>query len=381
MTWTRRTSAFLLLAILMAAGLGAAGLGAGGLAAWWHRQHPAAGPAAAGEAPQMVSAMLVRAEPWQSLDKAYGQVRAVQGADLAAPVSGIVSEIDFQSGDMVRAGTVLMRLRLYDDPAKLQQLQSEVALYDADLARDQRQFQAQAISRATLDLDTANLHNYQAQVAAQMQLMDEKVIRAPFDGRLGIRQVNLGQYLPAGNPAVNLESLDPIYVDFNVPQQQVAGIRPGQPVAVSVDAWPGRSFQAKVLAIDSRIDGQSRLATIRASLANHDQALLPGMFAIARLARGAARQVLAVPHAAISFNPYGDFIYVLAPRSGDILVAASRVVVLGETQGDRVVVLSGIKAGDRIVTAGQLKLHGGSLVRIDDSVQPGNDLNPSLPNE
>ena len=153
MTWTRHTTAFLLLAILLA----------GSFAACWHRQQAGPQPAAAaGDAPQMVSAMLVRAEPWQSLDKAYGRVRAVQGADLAAQVSGIVSEIDFQSGDMVRAGTVLMRLRLYDDPAKLQQLQSEAALYNADLARDQKQFQAQAISRATLDLDAANLHNYQA---------------------------------------------------------------------------------------------------------------------------------------------------------------------------------------------------------------------------
>ena len=214
-----------------------------------------------------------------------------------------------------------------------------------------------------------------------MQLMDEKVIRAPFDGRLGIRQADLGQYLPAGTPAVNLESLDPIYVDFNVPQQQVAGIEPGQPVAVSVDAWPARRFQAQVLAVDSRIDGQSRMATIRATLTNHDHALLPGMFAIARLNRGPERQVLAVPHAAISFNPYGDFVYVLASQSEDVLVASLRVVLLGETQGDRVVVLSGLKVGDRIVTAGQSKLRSGSLVRIDNSVQPENDLDPSSAEE
>nr|WP_321984281.1 efflux RND transporter periplasmic adaptor subunit [uncultured Lichenicoccus sp.] len=371
MTWTRRTPAFLLLPSLLACGL----------ATLWHRQPPPPAPAAAADATQVVSAMTVHPEPWQSLDKAYGQVRAVEGADLAAQVSGIVSEIDFRSGDMVHAGTVLLRLRLYDDPAKLQQLQSQVELYDADLARDRKQFEAQAISRATLDLDTANLHNAQAQVAAQMQLMDEKVIRAPFDGRLGIREVDLGQFLPAGNAAVNLESLDPIDVDFNVPQQQVATVAPGQPVAISVDAWPARRFQARILAIDSRIDGQSRMATIRAALDNHDHALLPGMFAIARLKRGAIRQVLAVPHASISFNPYGDFIYVLAPRNGDVPVATARVVVLGETRGDRVVVLSGLTPGEQVVTAGQSKLHDGSPVRIDNSVQPENDLDPSPPEE
>ena len=372
---TRRAMPILLLTLLLA---GAALL-------WWHRPHagtvPATEPA---EAAQVVSAQVIREEPWQSLRKAYGQVRAMQGANLSSQVSGIVDEIDFQSGEEVKAGTVLMRLRLYDDTAKLQQLQSEVALYAAGLARDQKQFDAKAISRATLDVDTANLRNYQAQAAAQIQVMDEKVVRAPFAGRLGIRQINLGQYLPAGTTVVDLEALDPIYVDFNVPQQQVAGIRPGQPVAVAVDAWPGRDFQAKVLAVDGRIDEQSRMATIRAGLGNSDHALLPGMFAIVRLDRGASRRVLAVPHAAISFNPYGDFVYVLTPpagahdlRTGDLLIASSRVVTLGETQGDRVVVLSGIASGDRVVTAGQLKLRSGASVRMDNSVQPANELNPT----
>ena len=375
MTRTRRAAPILLLTLLLAG----AGL------VWLHRPHASAVTTAEPmAAAQVVSALTIQLQPWQSVHKAYGQVRAMQGADLSSQVSGIVDEIDFQSGAAVKAGAVLMRLRMYDDPARLQQLQSEVTLYAASLARDQKQFDAQAISRATLDVDTANLRNFQAQVAAQVQVMDEKIVRAPFGGRLGIRQVNLGQYLPAGTAVVNLESLDPIYVDFNLPQQQVAGIRPGQPVAVSVDAWPGRNFQATVLAVDSRIDEQSRMATIRASLANADHALLPGMFAIVRIDQGASRPVLAVPHAAISFNPYGDFVYVLTPSPGppsqhgrDVLVANAHVVTLGETTGDRVVVLAGLAPGDRIVTAGQSKLRQGAVVEIDNAVQPADELNPT----
>jgi membrane fusion protein (multidrug efflux system) len=235
----------------------------------------------------------------------------------------------------------------------------------------------QAISRATLDLDTANLRSAQAQVAAQMQAIDEKIVRAPFGGKLGLRLVDTGQYLPAGTPVANLQALDPVYVDFNVAQQQLAHIAPGQAVAITVDAWPGRVFSGSVGAIDNRVDAQSRMASVRASLDNRSHALLPGMFAIVSLEVGEARQVLTVPQAAISYNPYGNFIYVIRQQPGSAgLVAASRVVRLGDKQGDRVVVLAGLAPGDRVVTAGQLKLRDGSPVRIDNSVQPENSLLP-----
>ncbi len=352
----------------------------------WHLAHRAAVPAAAAQAaepPQTVSDIVVRRQPWQDRLKAYGQVRAVQGAELSAQVAGIVDEIDFQSGQDVRAGTVLLRLRLYDDPARLQQLQAEVALYTTNLARDQKQFEAQAVSHATLDLDTANLRLVAAQVAAQQQAMEEKVVRAPFGGRLGIREVDLGQYLPPGTAVTTLQALDPIYVDFSVPQQQVGDIRPGRPVEVSVDTYPGRVFHAAVQALDSRIDAQSRMASVRASLDNRDRALLPGMFAVARLDLGPSREVLAVPQTAVSFNPYGDFVYVLTPKAGSpgVLVATSRVVTLGGTQGDRVVVLSGLRDGDTVVTAGQIKLRSGALVVIDNRVQPPDALAPEPPEE
>ncbi len=338
----------------------------------------AAAAAQKAEPPLAVSDLVVRPQPWQGRIKAYGQVRAVQGAGLSSPVAGIVDEIDFRSGQEVKAGTVLLRLRLYDDPAKLQQLQAEVSLYSANLARDQKQFTAQAISHATLDLDTANLRSFQAEVAAQQQQIDEKIVRAPFAGRLGIREVDLGQYLPPGTAVTTLEALDPIFVDFAVPQQQVGAVRPGVPVDVTVDAYPGRVFHAHVQALDNRIDTQSRMASVRAGLDNADHALLPGMFAVAQLDVGAARRELAVPQAAISFNPYGDFVYVLTPKSGSpgVLVATSRVVTLGETRGDRIVVTGGLHAGDTIVTAGQFKLRSGAAVMIDNRMEPGDALAP-----
>ncbi len=358
-----------------------------------HRAAPAQaaqGTAQAAEPPQTVSDIVVRRQPWQDRLKAYGQVRAVQGAELSAQVPGIVDEIDFQSGQDVKVGTVLLRLRQYDDPAKLQQLQAEVALYTTNLQRDQKQFEAQAVSHATLDLDTANLRSYQAQVAAQAQAMEEKIVRAPFTGRLGIREVDLGQYLPPGTAVTTLQALDPIYVDFSVPQQQVGDVRPGRTVDVSVDTYPGRVFHAAVQALDSRIDAQSRMASVRASLDNRDHALLPGMFAVARLDLGPSQEVLAVPQTAVSFNPYGDFVYVLtpqpqepgkAPGSAPVFLATSRVVTLGATQGDRVVVTAGLHDGDTVVTAGQIKLRSGALVVIDNRVQPPNALAPEPPEE
>ena len=353
--------------------------------AWRVSQRQAAPAAAAQESEPSVavSDIVVRPQSWQSQITAYGQVRAVQGAALSSPVAGIVDEIDFRSGEDVKPGTVLLRLRLYGDQARLQQLQAEVSLYSADLLRDQKQFAAQAISRAALDLDTANLRSFQAQVAAQQQQMDEKVVRAPFGGRLGIREVGPGQYLPPGTPVTTLQALDPIFVDVSVPQQQLGDLRPGVAVDVAVDAFPHRVFHAHVLALDNRVDPQSRMVSVRAGLRNADGALLPGMFVVARLDRGAAREALAVPQAAISFNPFGDFVYVLTPQAGrsGVLVARSRVVSLGETRGDRIVVERGLRAGDTIVTAGQFKLRDGAAVTVDNRVQPDDALVPRVQEE
>jgi membrane fusion protein (multidrug efflux system) len=340
-------------------------------AAWllWHMEQQRNKPGAKiADAPPVVLADVLACEDWQSGFQATGQLRAAQGAELSAPVSGIVAEIRFQAGDEVRAGSVLLRLRAYDDDAKLKQLRALVRLWEANLARDKKQFEVQAVSRATLDQDAATLTQYQAQVEAQQQLIEQKLIRAPFDGRIGIRQVDLGQYLSPGTAIASIEALDQLYLDFNVVQRDFSAVHPGQTIQVTVDAWPERLFQANVLAVDSSVDPQSRMVLVRATLDNHDRALLPGMFAVARLDVGSLRPVVAVPQAAVSFSPYGDFIYVLTPKPGEPgrFIASSQVLQLGEQQGDKVVVTSGLKVGDRIVTAGGFKLRTGATVVIGD---------------
>ncbi len=354
--------------------------------AWWLRPpHPGARARAAAAAPAMPAATVstVRAgeQSWRTSLKATGEVRAVQGADLSAEVSGIVDTISFSSGQDVAAGTVLLRLRANDDDARLAQLQALADLAAANLVRDRRQFDAQAISRATLDADESNLRADQAQVAATRAQMAEKVVRAPFAGRLGIRGVDVGQYLTAGTAIVTLQALDPIYVDFSIQQQALSRLRAGQPVGVTVDAWPGRVFHAVVASINSRVDSASRMVMVRAQLDNHDHALLPGMFAVVEVDTGAPEQHLTLPQSAISYNPYGNFVYVLAPGRHGGLVAQSRVIEIGAVRGDQVLILSGVAAGEQVVTAGQLKLRSGAPVLVDNRVLPSEAASPTPEDE
>ncbi|MBE1160655.1 efflux RND transporter periplasmic adaptor subunit [Dyella acidiphila] len=330
-----------------------------------------------------VSAITVQASPWQGQVKAFGQLRAAQGSDLSAEVSGIVDSIDFKSGQNVQAGTVLLRLRPNDDDAKLAALRANAELAAANLARDRQQYALKAISRATLDQDEANEKNAHAQVAAQQAQMAEKVVRAPFSGQLGIRMVDLGQYLTAGTPIVSLQALDPIYLDFNLPQQQLGQVRPGQSVDVAVDSFPGKLFKAQVMAVDSRVDAASRMVAVRADLDNPGHVLLPGMFATARLSVGQPEQVLAIPLAAISFSPHGDYVYVLTPKSGSdhLQTASMRALHVGEQHGDRAIVLDGLTAGEVVVTAGQIKLRNGATVQINNSAQPSDRWHPDAAEE
>lgn len=337
--------------------------------------------APAGEPPATVSAVSAGMQSWQERLSATGDVRAVQGSDLSAEVSGIVDTISFTSGQDVAAGVVLLALRPNDDEARLAQLQAAADLATANMARDRRQFDAQAISRATLDADESNLRADQAQVAAMRAQMTEKIVRAPFAGRLGIRSVDVGQYLTAGTPIVTLQALDPIFVDFNIQQQALSRIVPGQKAHVHVDAWPDRVFTATIASINSRVDTASRMVMVRAELANHDHALLPGMFATVEIDAGAPMQRLTLPQSAISYNPYGNFVYVVAAGRTGSLVAQSRVVETGAVRGDQVSILSGVAAGEQVVTAGQLKLRNGAPVVVDNSVRTSDNPAPAPQDE
>ncbi len=337
--------------------------------------------------PQTVSTIVAEYSEWQPATAAVGSLRAVDGANLSLEVPGIVSQIDFKSGDDVQTGQVLLRLRADDDIAKLHALQATAALAQITYDRDLKQFAAHAVSRATLDNDVATLKNDQAQVEAQQAIVAQKILRAPFAGHIGIRQVDLGQYLAAGTQVVTLQALDPLYADFYLPQQALAHLKVGQTVTVQVDTYPGQNFTGQISAINPQVDPSSRNVQLRATLANPDHRLLPGMFATLDIDTGAKQRLITLPQTAIAYNPYGDTVYVVVDKGGKNamgqpnLIAQQTFVTTGATRGDQVAVLNGIKAGDVIVSAGQIKLHNDIPVLINNSVQPLNDPHPKVPNQ
>jgi membrane fusion protein (multidrug efflux system) len=319
-------------------------------------------------------------QAWQPRVTASGSARAVNGADLAAEIGGVVDQISFQSGQTVTAGTVLLRLRPNDDDAKLAQLQAAAELDAVNLARDQKQLAARGVAQSVVDSDAANLKVARAQVAAQQAVMAEKIVRAPFAGRLGVRQVDIGQYIAAGTTVVTLQQLDPMFVDYYVPQQALAQIKVGGKVEITADGYPGRTFAGTVLAVGAKVDASSRMLQVRATVPNADGALLPGMYVNVSTEAGASEQLVTVPSAAVAYNPYGSLVYILADgkdaQGRDQKTARQQFVTTGAARGDQVSILKGVAAGDIVVTAGQLKLHNGSAVKIDNTVQPLNNPAP-----
>jgi membrane fusion protein (multidrug efflux system) len=319
-------------------------------------------------------------QSWQPMVTAVGSLRASSGADVSPEIGGVVQEIRFESGQTVAAGAVLVRLRLNDDEAKLQQLQAAADLSDVIYKRDLKQLAAQGVAQSTVDTDAGNLRVARAQVAAQQAVMDEKTIRAPFAGRLGVRQVDLGQYVAAGSAIVTLQALDPMFIDFYLPQQALENIKNGQEVTVSVDAYPGRVFTGRITALNAKVDSASRMLQVRASVPNPDGALLPGMFATAAVSSGPASSLVTIPLAAVSYNPYGTLVYLVHSQTdanGQTQATVTQeFVTTGATRGDQVSILKGVSANDVVVTAGQLKLHNNAAVKIDNSVPVTNDAAP-----
>ena len=331
--------------------------------------------------PQTVSATKAAASEWQPNIEAVGSLRAVKGADLSLEVAGVVDTISFTSGDDVEQGAMLLKLRADDDVAKLESLQATADLNAIIYQRDLKQFQIQAVSQATLDTDVANLKNAKAQAAQQQAILDKKFLRAPFAGHLGIRAVDLGQYLGAGTVIVTLQALDPIFLDFFVPQQSVDQVRLGQTVAVRIDAYKDQTFAGEISAINPKVDASSRNVQVRATLKNADHKLLPGMYATVDISTGAPRNYITLPQTAITYNPYGDTVYVVDNKGAQEdgkpqLVARQTFVTTGPTRGDQVAVLKGINEGETIVTAGQIKLHNGTPLLIDNSIMPTADAAP-----
>jgi membrane fusion protein (multidrug efflux system) len=336
---------------------------------------------ALGNPPQTVSVIRAAQGEWQTRIEAIGSLRAVKGADLSLELSGVVESISFNSGDDVAEGAQLLKLRTADDVARLESLQAVAALNEITNERDQKQFKMQAVSQATLDTDAANLKNARAQVVQQQAMIDKKILRAPFAGHLGIRAVDLGQYLGPGTVIVTLQALDPIYVDFFVPQQAIDQLRLEQIVTVHVDAFKGETFTGKISAINPKVDTGSRNVQVRATMQNADHKLLPGMYATVEISTGSPQNYVTLPQTAITYNPYGDTVYIVdnkgnGPDGKPQLTARQTFITIGPTRGDQVAVLKGVEDGDTVVTAGQIKLHNGSVVLIDNSVTPTADAAP-----
>ena len=337
--------------------------------------------AAQSNPPQAVSTAVVGLAAWQPRLEAVGSARAVNGANLSSQISGIVSAIHFESGADVKQGSPLVDLIAEDDIAHLEALKATTELARLTYERDQRLVRTKAISEQTVDSDKWTLKNDEAQVAQQQALVDYKSIKAPFSGRLGIRQVDLGQFLAAGTMVVTLQQLDPIYVDFFLPEQALAQIKVGQHVAAKIDAYPGHAFDGAISAINSLVDIATRNVQIRATFNNPDSRLLPGMFATVEIDVGSAQRLVTLPQTAIAYNSYGNIVFLVEEKGTDAagkprLVARQTFVTTGETRGDQVSILNGVKEGDTVVTAGQMKLRNDSPIVVNNAVQPLNDPNP-----
>lgn len=336
--------------------------------------------------PQSVSTVVAEESIWQPTVEALGSFSASEQASLSAEVSGLVTSIQFDSGQKVRLGQTLVELNPAPLIAQLAQAEAEAALAGLTLKRDEAQLKIQAISQAVVDSDRATLKSALAQVAAQKALIAQKTIRAPFTGQLGIRQVNLGQYLAPGATVVTLQKLDPMDIDFTVPQSQIDLIQVGMQARVETSAAPGRTFSGKVTAIEPQIDPATRNLKVRARLANPDSILLPGMFATVRLTQGQPASYVTLPNAAIAYNPYGATVFIVTgeDKGRDTdgkpgLTVQQRFITTGQTRGDQVAVLKGVEVGEIVVTAGQLKLRNGSPVTVNNSIQPSNNPNSDVP--
>jgi membrane fusion protein (multidrug efflux system) len=335
-------------------------------------------------APQTVSAVSADYQDWQPQLRAIGTLRASQGIDVAPAVPGIVEEISFESGQDVETGALLVRLALNDSVGRLKQLEAAADLAASTYQRDLRQFHEKIVSQAVIDSDLSNVKATRAEVEAQQALIAQRSIRAPFAGRVGIRLVDKGQYLNPGTAIVTLQAIDPLFVDFLLPQQSVSQLTVRQPVLVRVDAFPGESFPGTISAINARVDSSTRNVQVRASLSNSRRQLLPGMYATVDIAVGASKRQLTLPVTAITFNPYGSTVFVVEEDGKDDKgkprhKVTQTFVKTGDTRGDQVAVLDGIKKGQMIVTAGQLKLTNGAAVVIDNTVQPSASAVPTLP--
>ncbi len=329
--------------------------------------------------PEAVTTIVTRQERWAASLSAIGSVAAVRGVSVAADLPGVVESIAFDSGQAVKEGDVLVRLDTRQERAQLAAAEAQRDLARANLERARGLKEEQILAQSDYDKAEAEAKQAEAAVGEIRAAIGRKTILAPFSGILGIRQANLGQYLAAGTPIVSLQSVDPIYVNFSLPQQQVARLRQGTEVHVGFENAPAE-IRGKVTAVDSVADEMTRTVQVQATIRNAGGRLRPGMFVQTSVSLGTADTVVTLPASAVAYAPYGDSVFVVstlkAPNGSGYQGVVQRFVTLGGARGDQVAVLSGLQPGEEVVTSGVFKLRNGAAVQVNNKVQPSNKPAP-----
>ena len=332
--------------------------------------------------PEAVTTLVAKSERWRDTSGAVATVAAVNGVTISADLPGIVDSISFQSGQWVKQGDVLVRLDTKQEAAQLVSAEAKRELDRANFERAKQLLGQQVIAQADYDAAASSYDQSKAAVVNIQATIARKTIRAPFSGALGIRQINLGQYLTSGAPIVELQSFDPIYVNFGVPQQELGTMKPGTEITVTSDALPGETFKGKVSAINSVIDQNTRNAWVQATLANAKGRLRPGMFVKTQVALAHEQDVVPVPASAISYAPYGDSVFIVGEMKGPDGKAYKGVrqqfIKTGAARGDQIAVLSGVKPGEEVVTSGVFKLRNGASVLVNNEITPSNQTAPKV---
>jgi len=338
--------------------------------------------------PATVTTMTAAFTDWQPEIRSVGTLRALHGVDIVSEVAGMVEQLHFKSGDSVKAGALLLELDSATEQAQLNAARASAELAAITLERDKAQYQVKAVSQAQIDMDLADLKVKQAQAAQLQAGLDRMHIRAPFPGKLGVSMISPGQYIRPGEVIVSLQALQPLMVDFNVPQRQLAELNVGQQLNLGGNTFVDQSFGGEISAIDSRVNAGTRNIRIEGKVDNSAGTLLPGMYTEVRVASGHSQRYLTLPQTAISYNAYGSTVFLAksspAPVDGKpategkpALPLAEQVFVkTGTTRGDQIAVLSGINEGDIVVTSGQMKLKNGTPLIVNNSLPPAFDPDP-----
>jgi membrane fusion protein (multidrug efflux system) len=334
--------------------------------------------------PEAVTTIVARQEQWPSTLNAIGTMAAVQGVNVSADLPGTVERIAFESGQWVREGEVLALLDTRQERAQLEAAESQRDLARINFERMKGLLDELVVSRAEFDKATADQRQTDARVGEIKATIERKTIRAPFSGVLGIRKVNLGQYLSGGDPLVTLQSLNPIYVNFDVPQQSAAEMRLGRSVHITAEELAAGSFSGRITAVDPLVNESTRNVKVQATLSNPDGKLRPGMFVEAEVVLSAPSAIVSLPASAISYAPYGDSVFIVTDLKNDkgqtYRGVRQQFVKVGAGRGDQVAVVSGVKAGDEVVTSGVFKLRNGAAVLVNNKVKPANSPAPKPEN-